>query len=229
MRSLLIAAIAACSVSAGTADAANITVHAEGVLSEFFDPDNLLPFPEPGAGAVFRLSFTYDDQTDDVLSNDPSFGLYLEPFSSFQLEIAGQVFSPLSMSRIDVLNNFFLVPPVDDDVTDAWVALTVNQDLTDAPDVDRLEWFFLGLATTTSAAPSSILNSDTLIPPFGPQPWDEAIITYRIQLTDPESNGFITLAEATAQVTSITVVPVPAAFWLLGSALCAAACRRRFN
>lgn len=191
-------------------DAANISVRAEGVLSEFFDPDGLLPFSEPAPGTVFQISFTYDEATPDATSRN-DFGQYPSAISAFRLEFGGLAFGALSGTIIEILDDF----PGTASFIDSWSGGTAT--LESSPQGTIAETIGLFLDTESPGLPVPILDSDFLVRPFGPAPWDNAQIAYRVL----GFRGDITtiLANASATVTSITVVPIPAAAWLFCSAL----------
>jgi hypothetical protein len=104
--SLLVLAMAACS-----AHGANVTVVATGVMDEFYDPDGMLFFSEPPPGTEFRLTFTYDDATVDIL-DDPDFGFYFRAVSSVVFEVGGFEIpnSPGRNGHILVLNDKVMTP-----------------------------------------------------------------------------------------------------------------------
>ncbi len=224
MRSLLIAALATCSIAVSSADAANITVHAEGVLSEFFDPEGLLPFEQPAPGTVFRLSLSYDSEAPDLFSpgeNDtfPNLGLY-SSITSFRLEVGEDVFGLLNRSNIFVFDDFLALDlNPSNEYLDGWQAATSNESPTGRPDERMVEFIFLDLSTRSMTTPISTLDSDELIVPFGPSPWETAEIAYTIDIRNIQGGTPVLLAEARATVTSLTVIPIPAAVWLFSSAL----------
>lgn len=220
MRSLIVAALAIGSFSFNVSNADNVTVRAEGVLSKFSDPDGLLPFSEPPSGSRFILSFTYDDETTDSTFSPepdsfPGVGLYRNPIISLELQVEGQSFGLLDESLIIVTDD----DDPEDGYFEAWDALTRNLTPTGIPNEFLFETILLDLSTFTPEGPISILESDDLIAPFGPAPWENANIYYYFQINNPFEPGRTLLAEARATVTSITVIPVPAAFWLLSTAL----------
>ncbi len=191
-------------------EAANISVRAEGVFSEFFDPDGLLPFSEPAPATLFELSLSYDDSTPDFDLGD-DFGVYAGAISAFRLEFGGLTFGLLSGTRIDVLDDFSGTAGF----IDFWGGSTAALEF--FPGRTVVETIGLFLTTESQGLPIPILDSDALVPPFGPAPWDIAEIAYRV--LDLGGEATTTLAVARATVTSITVVPIPAALWLFASAL----------
>ena len=225
MRSLIIAALAVGSVSFASAEAANITVRAEGVLSEFSDPDELLPLSEPPPGAIFRLIFTYDDTTETQETDDDPNGIssYRSAITSLSLNIEGQTYGLLSSNQIFILNDAI----VGDEFTDAWLGSTRNTSIDGS--VFLVEDIGLNLSANSAQAPVSIIDSEALVPPFGPEPWDNAFITYRFISLDRDSGQSDELAIARAVVTSVTVVPLPGAIVLFCSALGLLVCRKGIN
>ena len=70
----------------------NITVIAQGVFSQFTDPDGLLPFPQPDPGAVFQIRFTYASTTPDRLPTFSWSGSYQDAISDMLLIIGASTF-----------------------------------------------------------------------------------------------------------------------------------------
>ena len=209
MRSLVFASLVTVLLVTGAANAANITVRAEGVLSEFFDPEGLLPFSEPPAGALFSFSIVYDDTTDSTPGPPPGIASYPGPFVSLQFGINGQNYGPLERERIVIVND-----RADSGVfVDQWDAAT--QTVSPGTVGPRFEAISLSLFTTSPTAPVEVLDSTDLVPPLGLEAWENGFISYSIFEPDAQQ----TLATARAEITSLTVVPVPAAAWLFGSAL----------
>ena len=223
MRSLIIAVLAVGSIPFSSSGAANITVHAEGLLSEFSDPDGLLPFSEPAPDTAFRLSFTYEDTTETQETDDDPNGIssYQGAITALSLRIEGQTYGLLRSNQIFVLNDAL----VGDEFTDAWLGSTRNTSIDGS--VFLIEDIGLNLSSSSIEAPVSTLDSEALVPPFGPNPWDNAFITYRFIRVDRSSGQSDELALARAIVTSVAVVPLPAGFWLLFSALGLLLLRRR--
>ena len=44
-----------------------VNVTDAGTFSDYSDPGGLLPFSMPSAGTEFTLTFSYDDQTSDIV------------------------------------------------------------------------------------------------------------------------------------------------------------------
>lgn len=195
---------------------ANVTVIAEGIFDEYVDPDGLLPFSEPAPGTVFRLQFTYDSVTPDSAPLAGFLGLY-ESIPDITLTIGSDTFGRGEESSILILND------VEDEgigsagYLDIWEASTRTGTPTGTPDQTLTEGFALFLASFSPAPPVPPLTSDNLVEPPWPSSWDIDLISYSIRLITPGNTE--SLARAAANVTSITVVPLPAAAWLLGSAL----------
>lgn len=193
--------------------AGNITVRAEGILTEYFDPDQLLPFPEPAAGSVFRLTFSYDDATErsTIAGNPEGIAIYSNAFLSFQFDIAGTTYAPLESGSIRIFDDF----AGDGIFFDQWRASTQTSTVGDT--ATRFEDVGLSLIEQSATAPIGVLDSLDLVVPFGPEPWDTAQISYAIFEAGPGVGE--TLAAARATITSLTLVPIPAAVWLFSSAL----------
>jgi len=197
--------------AASLAQAAPITVIVEGVTASYEDPDNLLPFDMPAPGDTWKLSLTYDTRdfvhqlVGDVVP-DPNTGVYPYPGTDMRLVIAGQEFSSLD-PNILIINDQYNGP----ETVDNWIA--------SASDLQGS--FNLVLYNTAPGGqPATPLDSDALVPPAALDEWLAGQISYNISGPfDPETEEAELLARATATVTSLSVVPIPAAVWLFASAL----------
>jgi len=206
-----------------SAYSANITVIAEGVFSEYSDPDGLLPFSEPAPGTIFTMEFTYDDTTPDAFfDRDPDplpvFGQYVDAISAAKLTIGTDTFEMGELGFINVIDD----SPSDGNYVDLWHASTVTSTPTGIPDQFLNEGFALVLANSSSLFPAPPLTSDALVKPSWPSDWEIGQISYSIdRFIQSDSTSSERLAFANANITSITTtaVPLPAAGWLLGSAL----------
>lgn len=205
------------SIYAMATDAANVTVVASGAMTEFLDPDSVLPFAEPSTGTIFFLTFTYDDSTVDftkVLDPsdlNPSFGLYRDPISSMSLNIGSQQYVLGSESQIIIFDNTLNAAG---SIVDLWAAEAIVGSSSFA------ETFGLSLVATGDSAPIPVLSSDELVEPFWPGAWGSSTIRYEIQ-EEVAPSEWVTRALASADIESfsVTTVPIPAAAWLFGSAL----------
>lgn len=225
MRSWFFTIAVAASICCCPASAANLTVLAEGVLTDFFDPDGLLPFAEPEPGTVFLLQFTYDDAASDEVSpgdpdESPRLGLYGNAVQSLHLEIAGQTYGQLPNTFLIVADDLdqFLPNPLGE-AYDAWGLETRRRLGSGEDNTVSYESISFILQTRSLDTPIDVLDSDDLIPPFGPSPWSIAEVSYLFYSVNTDTNIQTIQAEATAAITSIAVVPVPQAAFLFGSAL----------
>jgi len=190
-----------------TAYSANVTVIAEGVFSEYSDPDALLPFSEPAPGTVFTLQFTYDDSTFDSFPSVPTLGHYIDPMSASILHIGADSYGLYDTTRINVGNDIFDSAP--SEYLDTW--WTSNNKTAAA--IGDIESYGMSLNSSSPTAPATPLTSTDLVPPEWPSDWNTGTISYQV------TNAAHTLAFARATITSVTVVPIPTAIWLFGSAL----------
>jgi hypothetical protein len=196
-----------------SAPAALFDVVATGTLAGFTDPAGLLPFTQADATQGFTLRFTFDDTTTDQ-SLDPDTGLYIGAFQNLELRIGGTLIEPWSQQAI-------LVYPYAPGVRDRgfWAVRTFEISPADDNGLVRESSFDLTLATAPGVP--GPLTSDALVPPPWPGPWSIAFIRYVV--ADPGAMPGPPLAEARASIDSIavtpSVIPLPPALWLLGSAL----------
>ncbi len=197
---------------------ATVTVVAEGVFSEYTDPDGLLPFAEPASGTIFTISVTYDDTTPDVLFFLPYIGLYNNSISDMSLTIGGDNFGIGEFSQIVILNESETGEGTN--IADEWLARTDTTTPAGTPNMVLVEGFSMDLATVLDSAPVPPLSTTELVAPSWPSGWNIGEIKYNIILrTQDNTAPQEELAWAIANITSITVVPIPAAVWLFGSAL----------
>jgi len=195
-----------------------ITVVAEGVFSEYTDPGGYLPFAEPAPGTVFTINFTFDDTTTDELDFLPYIGLYRNPISDMSLMIGDDTFGIGENNSILILDDAESGGGANR--SDIWIASTSTATPTGMPNMVVVEGFSLILATVLSSAPVPTLSSANLVAPSKLSNWNLSEIRYTVSLqsqdgTVPQEE----LALAYAIITNMTVVPLPAAVWLFGSAL----------
>jgi len=202
-----------------------ITVIVEGVFSEYTDPDDLLPFSEPDPGTVFRLRLTYDSATPKFA---PSPELAAFAILDISLMIGSDAFGMGLRNQIAILNDA-PVPP--GGFRDLWNSSSSTETPTGTPDETVEEGFFFSLRSNSPTLPVSPLTSTDLIPPSWPGGWDTGTIGYAAFLYNATNGtGFPeSTATATANITSITVIPIPAALWLFGSAIGLLGWLRRIN
>ncbi len=196
---------------------ANVTVIAEGVFSEYTDPDGLLPFSEPVPGTIFKIVFTYDSDTPK-LAPLPQLGMFLGAISDASLMIGSDTFGIGTSTRITILND---AVGTTGGYVDLWSGSTNTDTPTGTPNQTVVEGYNLLLVSESPATPVPPLTSTDLVQPFWPNDWEIGEIIYSINLRIDNGGPveFQKLAEAKANITSIEVVPLPAAAWLLGSAL----------
>lgn len=196
---------------------ATVTIIAEGVFSEYNNPDGLLPFAEPAPDTIFTISVTYDDATPTSLLGFSETGIYDDASSDISLIIGSDTFGIGASNSILVIND---AVNNTGDYVDTWIASTSTATPTGTPNMIVVEGFSLFLATVSDSVPVLPLSSGELVAPSWPSSWSFGEIRYNISLqsqdgTVPKEE----LAWAYASITSITVVPIPAAVWLFGSAL----------
>ncbi len=201
MRILAITLLFACV----PAYAAPVSVVVVGVQNQYDDPNGILPFPRPDDATPWVLTFTYDSETPDI-NPDPIAGEYRGAITAISLSIGSNTFQSFADNSVLVLNDN---GNPDDGYADLWIASTFEE----AP----LRPSF-GLILINSGG--SALTSDALVTPSWPYPpWGFGMIDYSIyDQSSPDPGDWRSTAVAAAQVTSITVVPVPGTFWLLGTA-----------
>lgn len=190
------------------AHATSVDVVAVGTLNSYDDPDSLLPFPRPDDATTFVLTFTYDSETPDVIP-DAGTGEYRGAISTMSLSIGDDTFQSFSDNWVIMLDD---AGNAVDGYADLWLASTFN----DSPIRTSFGLVLINLG-------ASALSSDALVAPSFPfPPWSFGAIEYSIEdRSSPDSNNWVTLANATAMVDSVTVsvVPIPPAAWLFGGAL----------
>lgn len=197
-----------------SAFSSNVSVIAQGVFAEYTDPDKLLPFSEPAPGTVFTLRFTYDSTVMDTVPF-ADFGLYPDAILAISLSIGGEMFGMLpDANDIIVLDD--VNQPCAPDCTDQWFTSTRIRTPTGIEGEEISEGFGLNLFTNGDL-PVPPLNSDALVAPSWPSSWGDGAIFYSIILDT--GAGSEQLAVAYSNITSISIVPLPAAGWLFGSAL----------
>ncbi|MEO8443763.1 MAG: VPLPA-CTERM sorting domain-containing protein [Gammaproteobacteria bacterium] len=168
--------------------------------ASYYDPNSLLPFPVPDASTSWLLTFTYQGETPDSRPNDPVVGDFAGAITAISLTIGSNTFQPFANNRVLVLNDN---GNPDVGYSDVWQARTFD-------DASLQSSFGLTLLNFGGQA----VNSDALVAPSWPfPPWNFGSIEYVIG--DPNTPNH---AQTSAQVTGLAVVPVPATFWLLGTA-----------
>jgi hypothetical protein len=236
-----------------TAVSAPVTVFVEGVTAEYSDPDGLLPFAMPAAGSSWSLTFTYDP-TDAFepggFGSDPTVGLYLISFIGFlngsppdmSLTIDGSVFADRG-SDIVLISNDSVVPDTGATL-DQWLATSSNPadfQVVGGNAAERIEqniaegFGFLVNSRDPAGGPLDLLDSDALNPP-PTSGWQTGLIfdsvTLETRTFDAMTGQLISterqiLASASATITNISVVPLPAALWLFMGGLVSLVVRAR--
>jgi hypothetical protein len=181
-----------------------LTVVVAGTQNEYSDTGGFLAFPLPDPDTPWVLTFTYDDATPDSVS-DPMAGQYRGAIAAIGLTIGNETFQSLANNSVTVLND--VGNPVDG-YADLWLANTWEE-------AERRLEFGLILVNFGARA----VGSDALITPAWPYPpWTFGMIQYSVyDRSGPDSDEWVSRAIATADVTSIAVVPLPPTFWLLGT------------
>lgn len=208
-----------------SANAAMFNVLVEGVFATHSDPDNLLSLSLPAEGAVFSLSMTYESDTSNIYGYSPSSGAYVNAIRSMSLTVEGQSVELFDGNRILILNDAVLRGEGVAEYIDVWLATSNKYTPTEVEGQRIKEGFGFDLYNVSTSRPLSPLTSNALVPPSWGDEWSGGGIYYRIDMETrgPSANDIEStrLAIMTADITSITVspVPVPAAAWLFGSAL----------
>ena len=170
----------------------------------------LLPFPEPVAGTVFTLTFTYDSEAMDNRPDDPKVGEYGGAIQDMVLSVGNYTVPALTNNWVVMLDD---ADNGDGYVADLWIASTFM-------DVPPLYTEF-GMALIKLGG--NALASDALIMPSFPEPaWNIAGISYTIwNRSSPDPDEWFVAAGAYANLQSVTatVVPLPPTFVLLAGAL----------
>jgi len=218
--------------------AAPVTLVIEGTMDEYFDPDGMLPFANSGNGTPWTMRMTYESETVDFFGPDgppvvpqmPSLGIFSSAITDISLQIGGQVFTKLESGTILILDD----NNIDGSFVDGWFGSTTQS--TGVGDFDPVigdtpqslvEGFGLSVQSPLTAAPAGPLDDKLLNPPVLGD-WQYAKLYYSFSLQDNVTDDpTITLARASAQVTSISIVPLPAAVWFFGSALLTLVMRRK--
>ena len=204
-----------------SAHAAAVHVTATGTFSVYSDPGMLLPFAMPAPGSTFTLTFSYDDSAADVTEGGgptPDIGLYPGAVSSMSLSFPGESFTSSGSNSIVILND---APGTE--FADSWQSWG---DVSTAGNLEHdIGMFLLNVA---SAPPVDPLASDALVTPFTSPDWDIAVLRYRVVEKPVVGDPFVAaMADAIIDSIEVTVIPVPAAVWLFGSALALLATARR--
>lgn len=215
-------AVMASMVVCGPVPAATVNVTATGTFSAYSDPGGQLPFAEPAPGTVFTLTFQYDDQATDLVSEDQALAVYLNAAHSGRLSFGSELFVASGNSSIFVFDD--LLNPDSLKYGDTWqnwqrISSTVTTEHS----------FGLSLLTASDTTPVTPLTSDALVLPFGPAGWDTvAAIRYRVVETPAVGDPIVTAyAEASLTSISASTVPVPPSVWLFATAMAFATRYRR--
>jgi len=185
--------------------AAPVSIVVTGTQNQYDDPGGFLPFPLPDESTPWALTFTYDSATPDS-NPDPVAGQYREAISAISLTIGSTMIQSFANSSVTVLND---AGDVIDGYADLWLADSWEE-------AERRSEFGLVLVNFGAWA----VDSDALVTPAWPYPpWGFAMIRYSIyDRSGPDPDQWVSRAIATADVTSLAVVPVPPTVWLLGTA-----------
>ncbi len=227
--STVVALLSFCAVPAVWAAPVTVIVH--GIQDSFADPDSLLPFADSGNGTAWSMTVTYESDTPDVTQPmlppglpdfDPSLGIYAGALTDAQLIVDGNSFDMLSGSSVLIIDD---AVSTSGDTVDFWMASTSTRTavspvnpVSGEPDyLDEGFRFFMS-ATAPAGQPVPVLTSDELVPPAAMSSWDMGSLKMNYRITYEDNSGLdpvdTDLALATATITSITVVPLPAAAWL---------------
>lgn len=193
---------------------ANVTVVAEGPLAHYDDPMGALPFAEPAPGTIFTLKLTYDSAIAPSNPDTTYQAIYSDAVLDFSLTIGNESFGLLDTKVLSVTNDIELLP---DDFADAWGFYTYSITPTGNENEYLVDTIRLRMNTHRSEPPVPPLTSTDLIAPEWPSLWGFGDISYSVQLENDLGTSYS--AFSSAQITSISVVPVPAAAWLMASAI----------
>jgi hypothetical protein len=211
------------------ADAAVFSVTASGpVLYTVVDTAGLLPFDPPASGTLLTLTFTFDDSVPEQVGGANT-ARYVDGVSALQLLVGTTAYTlPSGAASIFIGNDWasiVILPPglIPQRYDDTWQARqtafrpggTIEESLT------------LFLLNSSRTLPVSPLDSTALLPPPSLAGWPLAQIIFRVEdAMAPRPGRFV---EITADVTELTVtpVPVPGGAGLLLAALALAGVRLR--
>ncbi len=191
--------------------AASVSVRITGTLTDFSDPDSLLPFGSLIVGITqFTMLLHLDLGVPDLAGADPVFGVYPNAVQQTSLSANGSTVNGTGSAPIVVAND--QLNPDTGDFSDSLVIHSGN-----APNEAV---FVLVLVNVASTSPAPPLTTDELVLPFDSPDWPNKNIYVSIfdEILDPDIPA-VRLASASVLVDSIQVVPIPAAAWLFGSAL----------
>lgn len=210
-----LAAVLFLAAFASIADAALIKVIAEGTVREYSDPDALLSISEPAPGSRMRIEFTYDD----TIAPLPGSPLFIGAIVRMRVWVGDDLVIPLPDDLMLVVDE----DPAEAEGSDFVLASTRE---TTYPDPrcttfgcpENIEETLLLVADETREALSSGSLSDI---PWVLDAWPGSSIIYEYSFRESPDDVEIDLGRVSATVDTIaaTVVPAPAAFWLLISAL----------
>lgn len=177
---------------------------ATGCCFTYYNPNGSLPFPQPADGTAFTATVLMDANQPTPIP-----GNFANNYTTDQttLDFGGLSFTTASSGSLNIFNDTppgvlpFQFPHANES-PDVWLlgATFTNGDF--------FNIFFVEPADTTAAA-DALLSSDFTIP--DPSQFSLVFMQYRTLAGDYVVSG-ITSVDA-------QVIPVPAAFWLFGSAL----------
>lgn len=191
--------------------AASVSVRITGTLTDFSDPDSLLPFGSLIVGTTqFTMLLHLDLGVPDINVADPEVGVYLNSVQQTSLSANGSTVNGTGSAPIVVAND-----QLNPDTGDFSDSLVIHSD--NAPNEAVFVLILVNIASTSPAPP---LITDELVLPFDSPDWLYKNISISIfdERLDPDIPS-VRLASASVLVDSIQVVPIPAAVWLFGSAL----------
>lgn len=204
-----------------------LQVTASGPVTYVVDLDGLLPFDVPTLGSQATLTFTFDDKSINE-SGFPWYGTYLSGVSPLRLQLSTQTYSLSGgTSRINVIDDSpgIISNGSPEDYFDSWQA-DQNVQRSDGELEDRLA---LLLFSASQILPIAPLAATDLGPPPSLSGWQTAHIIYQVQELWPSGPGGYAEVQADVTFLSVTPVPAPAPFVLLGTALAALGIRARSN
>jgi len=193
-----------------------VSVVATGTVSEVTDPDNLLPFGSLVVGQTPGiLTFQYDDQIPTTGGIPSTVALY-ETGQSLTMMLGGETVTkaPMTITIFDDWES----QSTPGQYRDSWQAHAASRQVNDPePDIIYIIDFWLSTFALTTPIPT--LDSTDLIKPEWPDGWGEGVFRYSIFSQPQGTSEFNVLAQVKVNVEILSAVPIPAAFWLFGSAL----------
>lgn len=214
-------------LTASAASASPITLIVEGETNSLSDAAGILPFSDPEQNALWRLTVTYNSAAPDNLTTitdenpidrNPTLGSYPSAVQLLSLSVDGLAAgAPMDSASLSVIND----QPGAGFSFDNWIVsggtgLFVPSE---TPGQSKRESLVLILSSTGPLGSSvSPLTSDDLVTPGPASDWEVGEIRFTLDVRD-DASGSITTANATATITNITVVPIPAAAALFSAGL----------